>query len=144
MPRFVYCWQEMGALMQDYDKFTAAPTCKTNLGLKHNSLRMGAIQTYTFLCWLKWRKNVVWGRPEYKVQLLYPCVCNLATIFVHNRHMDPLQCSCVLASLASWVRRHHVRGLMCVGRAGSLIAVANLEEECRTPGTKDGRDWCVF
>ena len=64
-------------------------------------------------------------------------------VTIHNSHMDPLQCSCMLAPLANWVRRHRVRGLMCVGRAGSVIAVANLEEECHTPGTMSRRDQCV-
>ena len=31
---------------------------------------------------------------------------------------------------------------MCVGRAGSVIAVANLEEECHTPGTMSRSDQC--
>lgn len=44
--------------------------------------------------------------------------------------MEPLPCSCELAPLAVWVRRHHVRGLRCLREDRQVIPLTSLQDEC--------------
>lgn len=50
--------------------------------------------------------------------------------------MDPLYCACTLMPLATWVKRHRIRGITCVEKSGKLITIDQIEELCLGKSSK--------
>ncbi len=52
------------------------------------------------------------------------------TITVPFRQLDLLECSCELLHLATWSKRHHIRGITCRGEEGRVTSVHTLGQLC--------------
>ena len=58
--------------------------------------------------------------------------------FSTSSHLDPLLCSCRVAHLSTWAKRHRIRGITCReggeggegGDRGRVIGITSLEEVC--------------
>ena len=52
------------------------------------------------------------------------------TITVPFRQLDLLKCSCDFLHLATWSKRHHIRGITCRGEEGRATSVHTLGKLC--------------